>query len=85
MREAMKIWFTRRTHGYNLDIKDLKGSTFADGMVLCALIHRMRPRLIDYESLSAENKEENLTLAFEQGEAFCNVPVILEAADIATL
>ena len=67
VREALKLWFSRRTAGYKgVEIKDFK-SSFNDGLALCALIHKMRPRLIPFDTLSAANKEANLELALENG------------------
>ncbi|XP_059172368.1 uncharacterized protein LOC131953269 isoform X2 [Physella acuta] len=54
-------------------------------MAFCALIHRFRPDLIDYESLSPNNVFENCKLAFEVAERELNIPAFLEADDMARL
>ena len=52
VREALKLWFSKRTAGYKgVSITDLK-SSFTDGLVLCALIHKLRPRLIPYDTMA---------------------------------
>ncbi len=87
VREALKLWFSKRTAGYaGVAITDLKTS-FSDGLALCALIHKLRPRLIPFETLAPgkDNAISNLSLALEQGENFCNVPRVLLPEDIPTL
>jgi hypothetical protein len=54
---------------------------------LCAIIHRLRPRLIPYSDLKGgkEGAINNLTLALDHGETYCNVPKILLPTDISSL
>lgn len=47
---------------------------FQDGLVLCALIHKADPKLIDYKQLSPSNKEANIRLAFSILEKNFNLP-----------
>ena len=49
---------------------------FQDGRVLCAIIHRYRPDMIDFENLSPENIEENNQLAFDILEREFGVPPV---------
>lgn len=44
----------------------------------CALIHKMRPKLIPYDSLKKEDKLGNLKLAMTVAEKYCNVERYLE-------
>ena len=61
----MLFWFKRQTLDYeNLKIEDLTAS-FKNGLALCAIIHRYRPDLIDYHSLSPQNALINNQLAFD--------------------
>ncbi|XP_061669941.1 F-actin-monooxygenase mical2b isoform X3 [Syngnathoides biaculeatus] len=61
-------WCQKQTEGYrNVTITDLMFS-WSSGLALCALIHRFKPHLIDFESLSEQNQAENLQLAFDIGE-----------------
>ncbi|XP_061609825.1 F-actin-monooxygenase MICAL2 isoform X4 [Phyllopteryx taeniolatus] len=61
-------WCQKQTEGYrNVTVTDLTFS-WSSGLALCALIHRFKPHLIDFESLSEENQADNLQLAFDIGE-----------------
>ncbi|XP_019742414.1 protein-methionine sulfoxide oxidase MICAL2 isoform X5 [Hippocampus comes] len=58
-------WCQKQTEGYrNVTITDLTFS-WSSGLALCALIHRFKPHLIDFESLNEENQADNLQLAFD--------------------
>ncbi|KAM8882792.1 protein-methionine sulfoxide oxidase mical3b-like isoform 1-T2 [Synchiropus picturatus] len=61
-------WCQEQTRGYQgVSVNDLTTS-WKSGMALCALIHRYRPDLIDFESLDQSAVEENIRLAFEVSE-----------------
>ncbi|XP_062327161.1 F-actin-monooxygenase mical2b isoform X8 [Osmerus eperlanus] len=61
-------WCQKQTEGYrNVEVTDLT-SSWSTGMSLCALIHRVRPQLIDFDSLNVEDVAENLQLAFDVAE-----------------
>eukprot|EP01100_Stratorugosa_tubuloviscum_P000979 TRINITY_DN121_c0_g3_i1.p1 TRINITY_DN121_c0_g3~~TRINITY_DN121_c0_g3_i1.p1 ORF type:complete len:629 (-),score=334.80 TRINITY_DN121_c0_g3_i1:157-2043(-) len=84
-KEGLLLWCRRKTEGYRgVDIKDFTMS-FQDGLALCALIHRHRPDLINYDSLSAENKLDNLNLAFDVAKEHLDVARLLDAEDIVNM
>ncbi|KAM7015529.1 F-actin-monooxygenase mical2b isoform 5-T5 [Tautogolabrus adspersus] len=61
-------WCQKQTDGYkNVKITDLT-SSWKNGIALCALIHRFKPQLIDFDSLNEEDHATNLQLAFDVGE-----------------
>ncbi|XP_057711743.1 F-actin-monooxygenase MICAL2 isoform X5 [Corythoichthys intestinalis] len=61
-------WCQKQTEAYrNVKITDLT-SSWSSGLALCALIHRFKPHLIDFESLNEENLTDNLQLAFDIAE-----------------
>ncbi|XP_043979586.1 protein-methionine sulfoxide oxidase mical3a isoform X21 [Gambusia affinis] len=68
-------WCQRQTEGYrNVSVTDLTMS-WKSGLALCALIHRYRPDLIDFDCLDEENHERNNQLAFDVAEKeFCISP-----------
>ncbi|KAM8861270.1 protein-methionine sulfoxide oxidase mical3a isoform 13-T15 [Synchiropus picturatus] len=61
-------WCQRQTEGYrNVNVRDLTMS-WKSGLALCALIHRYRPDLIDFDSLDERDQEKNNQLGFDVAE-----------------
>ncbi|XP_072320612.1 F-actin-monooxygenase mical2b isoform X6 [Eucyclogobius newberryi] len=61
-------WCQRQTEGYRgVDITDLS-SSWLSGTAFCALIHRFKPQLVDFDSLNEEDQEAKLQLAFDISE-----------------
>ena len=85
IKEALQLWLKNKTQGYAGVSIDNFTKSFHDGLVFNALIHKMRPKLIPYDSLSSENKIHNLTLALDTAAKYCNVEKYLEPTDIANL
>lgn len=54
-------------------------TSWKDGLAFCALIHRHRPDLIDYNRLSRNNPMHNLNLAFDMAEKQFDIPKMLDA------
>ncbi|BFZ17894.1 hypothetical protein BsWGS_20933 [Bradybaena similaris] len=83
--KGLQQWCRRMTDGYaHVDIANFT-TAWRDGMAFCALIHRFRPDLIDYDALSPENVLDNCKLAFEIAEQELDIPAFLEADDMARL
>ncbi|CAG5122536.1 unnamed protein product [Candidula unifasciata] len=83
--KGLQLWCRRMTDGYaHVDVANFT-TAWRDGMAFCALIHRFRPDLIDYDSLSPENVFDNCKLAFEIAEQELDIPAFLEADDMARL
>ncbi|XP_071835118.1 alpha-actinin-like isoform X1 [Apostichopus japonicus] len=81
-KEGLLLWCQRKTSPYrNVRVKDFHMS-WKDGLAFCALIHRHRPELIDYQSLKKDDPMTNLNLAFEVAEKYLDVPKMLEAEEI---
>jgi len=84
-KEGLLLWCRKKTEPYdNVDVKDFTMS-FQNGLAFCALIHRHRPDLIDYDSLEAGNKESNLNLAFDVAYDNLDVAKLLDAEDIVNI
>jgi len=83
-KEGLLLWCQRKTAPYkNVNVQNFHMS-FKDGLAFCALIHRHRPELIDYNKLSRENQLENLNTAFDVAEKHLNIPRMLDAEDMLT-
>ncbi|KAG9283154.1 cytospin-A-like [Astyanax mexicanus] len=67
-RNSLLRWSQSRTQGYkNIEITNFS-SSWEDGLAFCALYHSYLPTHVHYSSLKAEEKKQNLDLAFHTGE-----------------
>jgi len=84
-KEGLLLWCRKKTAGYrDIDppgIKNFKND-WKNGLAFCALIHRHRPDLIDYDSLNPKNDAQNLELAFDVAEKQLGIPRLLDAEDL---
>lgn len=84
-KEGLLLWCQKKTKGY----KDVKVENFTtswvDGLALCALIHKHRPDLIDFDSLDKKNKADNLQLAFNVAEQHLNIAKLLDVEDLLSV
>jgi len=84
-KEGLLLWCRKKTAGYrDVDPPGVQNfsTSWRDGMALCALIHRHRPDLIDYDSLDKKNAATNLELAFNVAEKSLDIPRLLEVEDL---
>ncbi|XP_071362532.1 F-actin-monooxygenase mical2b isoform X3 [Trachinotus anak] len=76
-------WCQKQTQGYRgVDITNLT-SSWRNGLALCALIHRQRPELIDYESLNEEDVAGNNQLAFDVAEREFSIQPVTTGKEMA--
>ncbi|KAJ5074396.1 alpha-actinin-2 [Anaeramoeba ignava] len=69
-KDALLMWCKNKTAGYDgVEINDFKKS-FADGTALCAIIHKHRPKLIEWENLDPSNPIQNLETAQDAAERY---------------
>ncbi|XP_057237973.1 F-actin-monooxygenase MICAL2 isoform X7 [Malurus melanocephalus] len=75
-------WCQKQTEGYrNVHITDLS-SSWRSGLALCAIIHRFRPDLIDFDSLNEEDVVQNNQLAFDVAEQEFGIPPVTTGKDL---
>ncbi|XP_038597123.1 F-actin-monooxygenase MICAL3 isoform X13 [Tachyglossus aculeatus] len=78
-------WCQRQTEGYaGVDVTDLTMS-WKSGLALCAIIHRYRPDLIDFDSLDERHVEKNNQLAFDIAEKELGISPIMTGKDMASV
>lgn len=81
-KEGLLLWCQRKTAPYkNVNVQNFHLS-FKDGLAFCALIHRHRPDLIDYNKLSKDNPLQNLNTAFDVAEKYLDIPRMLDPEDV---
>jgi hypothetical protein len=76
------LWCRKKTAGYkDVNVENFTTS-WVDGLAFCALIHRHRPDLLDFDSLSKNNSRQNLELAFDIAEKQLGIARLLDVEDI---
>ncbi|XP_063016679.1 F-actin-monooxygenase MICAL2 isoform X3 [Melospiza melodia melodia] len=77
-------WCQKQTEGYrNVNVTDLT-SSWKSGLALCAIIHRFRPDLIDFEALNEEDAVRNNQLAFDVAEREFGIPPVTTGQELGS-
>ncbi|XP_069659994.1 F-actin-monooxygenase MICAL2 isoform X8 [Haliaeetus albicilla] len=77
-------WCQKQTEGYrNVNITDLTTS-WKSGLALCAIIHRFRPDLIDFDALNEEDVVKNNQLAFDVAEQEFGIPPVTTGKEVGS-
>ncbi|KAM4725474.1 microtubule-actin cross-linking factor 1 isoform 3-T3 [Anableps anableps] len=80
-KEKLLLWSQQATEGYpGLRCTNFS-SSWSNGRMFNALLHRYRPDLIDMEAVSRQSNRENLEQAFEIAESL-GVTRLLDAEDV---
>uniref|UniRef100_A0A671SGH3 F-actin monooxygenase n=1 Tax=Sinocyclocheilus anshuiensis TaxID=1608454 RepID=A0A671SGH3_9TELE len=78
-------WCQRQTEGYRgVSVSDLTMS-WKSGLALCALIHRYRPDLIDFDSLDEKDMEKNNQLGFDVAEKEFGISPIMTGKEMSVV
>ncbi|XP_061677729.1 F-actin-monooxygenase mical2b isoform X5 [Syngnathoides biaculeatus] len=81
--DRLLTWCQRQTNGYRgVNITNMT-SCWRSGLALCALIHRQRPELIDYNSLNEDEVATNNQLAFDVAEHHLGIQPVTTGKEIA--
>ncbi|TPP60271.1 Spectrin beta chain [Fasciola gigantica] len=81
-KDALLLWCQMKTAGYhNVNVRNFTTS-WRDGLAFNALIHKHRPDLIDYASLSKAEPMKNLSNAFNVAEEKLHLIPLLEPSDV---
>jgi len=79
---ALEEWCRRGLEGYKgIKITNMS-SSWRDGLAFCALIHRYRPDLMDFEILDPQDWTGNCSLAFHIAETQLGIPPLLDVEDV---
>ncbi|XP_055279332.1 F-actin-monooxygenase MICAL2 isoform X3 [Moschus berezovskii] len=77
-------WCQQQTEGYqHVNVTDLTTS-WQSGLALCAIIHRFRPDLINFDSLNEDDAVENNQLAFDVAEREFGIPPVTTGKEMAS-
>eukprot|EP00079_Xenopus_tropicalis_P022849 XP_012814834.1 PREDICTED: protein-methionine sulfoxide oxidase MICAL3 isoform X8 [Xenopus tropicalis] len=78
-------WCQKQMEGYpGVNVTDLTMS-WKSGLALCAIIHRYRPELINFESLDEQDVEKNNQLAFDIAERELGISPIMTGKEMASV
>lgn len=74
--DTLLHWLKKQVALYDtVHVEDMTHS-FKNGLVLCAIVHRYRPDLLDFHALSPEDIAANNQLAFDTLERELGIPPV---------
>lgn len=85
IKQMLLEWCKAQVTEYeNVNITNF-GSSWADGLAFCALIHHFYPDAFDYSSLSPKKRRENFQLAFDTAEKMADICPLLDVEDMVMM
>ncbi|XP_062342512.1 plectin a isoform X6 [Osmerus eperlanus] len=84
-KEKLLLWSQRMTEGYHGMRCDNFTSSWRDGKLFNAIIHKHRPHLIDVSRVYRQSSQENLEQAFSVAERELGVTRLLDPEDVDVL
>jgi len=80
-KEIILTWVQKQLKEYPITVSNFS-SCWSDGLAFCFLIHSFFPDSFEWTILSKENREYNLTLAFDKAEELAGICPLLDVEDI---
>ncbi len=82
--DALLAWFQKQLESYDcVAVSDMTYS-FQSGLALCAVVHRYRPDLVEFQALDPSTWAENNQLAFDLLEHELGVPPAMTGRELAS-
>lgn len=82
-KEGLLLWCQRKTAPYAPEV-EVENFTYSwkSGLALCALIHRHRPDLLDYNTLPKDDAHACTSVAFRVAAEHLGIPQLLDVEDL---
>lgn len=81
-KEGLLLWCQRKTAPYKeVEVVDFSRS-WKSGLALCALIHRHRPDLLNYDALDKADAHACTQMAFDIAQQHLGIPQLLDVEDL---
>ncbi|KAL5008450.1 hypothetical protein ScPMuIL_014031 [Solemya velum] len=81
-KKALLAWTENAiTKRYGIEIKDF-GKSWRDGLAFNAIVHTIRPELVDMDAVRRQNAQINLEHAFSSAEEHLDIPRLLDPEDV---
>jgi actinin alpha len=81
-KDALLLWCQRKTKGYHdVNVTNFHKS-WQNGLAFCALIHRHRPDLIDFDALDRNDSVGNLKIALDVALTHLDIAQMIDPEDV---
>jgi actinin alpha len=80
-RDALLLWCQKKTQGYNNVSVTNFTTSWTSGLAFCALIHKHKPGLINFNALDPAKDRENMETAFAAAESL-GIARLLDVEDM---